>query len=204
MVDVEFKREFAQEYSKDFEKEIRKLLKEEPIIKQACREKFGDQLNTPSAITESNTSIPITPVDPEEQEPGIVPFIEKEKESILILEGNEQKVKHLYRKIVQKTHPDKVKSDALNELYRKSTEASKKRDILTLYAICDELGIKFKITDKEIETIKQRVMIIKHQNMMFERSHLWMWVHTRGESKKKEVIKHFLLQNAPIVKGLFS
>lgn len=213
MSDVEFKEEFAMEYSPKFEEGIRKLLKDEPILKQACIDKFGDLLKenptppAPASFDAGGDAVSDAVNDaPKSDSTDIVLFtgVPKEKEPTLILEGDLQKVKHLYRKIVQKTHPDRVNSDALHELYNKAGKANKRRDILTLYSICNKLGIKFNITDKEIDALRKQNYIIKMRQDNFEKSHLWVWAHVEDVNQKKEVIKHFLLSNAPAVKGLFN
>jgi hypothetical protein len=208
MSDVEFKEEFAIEYAPKFENSLRRLLKDEPIIKQACKDKFGKLLEPDekkeTKYPDGGSDSGPKPIAPQSDSTDVVVFSgEPISKTILILEGDEQKIKHLYRKIVQKTHPDKVNSDALHELYNKATKANKTKDILTLYSICNELGIKFNITDKEIAALRMQNEKIARQQINFEKSHLWIWAHVENDNKKKEVLKHFLLSNAPAVKGLF-
>ena len=135
-------------------------------------------------------------------------LVTPEKVSICVVTessgSDNQKMKDLYRKIVQKTHPDKVKSDALNEFYVRATEANKRGDILTIYAVSSELGIKFEMSDEEIEILRVQINTIKLQQLNFERSHFWVWANSKMKNKKNEVIKHFLFHNAPSVKVLFS
>jgi hypothetical protein len=211
MSDVEFKEEFAVEYSPIFEKNLRKLLNDEPILKQACKDRFGKLLEPdkePDPVYPEGAGGDGTAQGPILSDCTDVivytgPKFTEEKQPTLFLEGDIQKIKHLYRKIVQKTHPDKVNSDALNELYNKATKANKNKDLLTLYSICNELGIKFNITDQEIMLIKNELHKIKMKQEIFEKSHLWLWANIENETQKKEILKHFLLNNAPMVKGMF-
>ena len=114
-------------------------------------------------------------------------------------------MKKLYREVAQRTHPDKVKSDALNFLYNRATNANKRQDLLAMYSVCDELGINFHVSQKEIDAIKTRIKKIKLQQRVFENSHLWAWCeHEYDENKRKKIIQHFLLNHAPTVKSLFS
>ena len=201
MSDNEFKREFTREYGKEFEEDIRKILSEEPIFKQVCKDKFGDLLEDSKNEEASEGAKPELSDSTE-----IVVFTGQTitSEPLIKLEGDNQKMKDLYRKIVQKTHPDKVKSDALNEFYVRATEANKRGDILTIYAVSSELGIKFEMLDEEIETLRVQINTIKLQQLNFERSHFWVWANSKMKNKKNEVIKHFLFHNAPSVKVLFS
>jgi hypothetical protein len=212
MSDVEFKEEFAVEYSPIFEKCLRQLLSDEPILKQACKDRFGKLLEPDAEVEPAypegaggDGTVP-GPILSDRTDVVVYtgPKFTEEKQPSLFLEGDAEKIKHLYRKIVQKTHPDKVNSDALNELYNKATKANKRKDILTLYSICNELGIKFNITDKEVMLIKNELHKIKMQQEIFEKSHLWIWANIENETQKKEILKHFLLNNAPMVKGMFS
>jgi len=206
--DIEFKNEFAMEYGTQFEIAVRQFLREKPLIKELCINKFGSKLNPdpkPSPSIESE----------KESEPinlssgtDLIPFtgtpIEDDEDS-LILEIDTDKIKKLYRDIVQKTHPDKVKSDALNGLYNRATTANKNQDLLSLYSICDELGIPFHVKQKEIDALNNRIKLIKSQQTFFESSHLWAWCkHEYDEPKRKDIIEHFLLNNAPAVKDLFN
>jgi len=207
MSDVEFKEEFAMEYSPKFEQSIIELLKEEPIIKQACKDKFGalldeDKPKPKSDAVSGAVNDAVNDAVKSDSTDVVVFSGEPIQKKIILLEGEPQKVKYLYRKIVQKTHPDRVNSDALHELYNKATKANKARDILTLYSICNELGIKFNITDNEIAALRNQNKKITLQQINFEKSHLWVWAHVE-DGQKKEVIKHFLLSNAPVVKRLF-
>lgn len=84
-------------------------------------------------------------------------------------------------------------------------EANQKQDLLTMYSICDELGIDFHISQKEIDALKNKIKSIKSQQLFFERSHLWAWCENDyDEPKRKEIIQHFLLNCVPSVKALFN
>jgi len=212
--DIEFKNEFAMEYSGQFEVAIRQFLREKPFIKELCRDKFGSLLDEPKPTAASNytedPSSQQTKKDPAEtnSDTDVAIFtgeLIELSDEVLFLEADEEKIKKLFRDIVQKTHPDKVNSDALNILYNKAVAANKKKDLLTTYSICDELGIEFNLKQREIDAIKIRIKEIKIQQTGFERSHLWAWcVNDEDENKRRDIIQHFLLNHAPTVRGLFN
>lgn len=201
--DIEFKNEFAMEYNNQFEVAVKQLLRERPLIKELCIEKFGSQLD-PDPIDSTEEAEPV------ELSSGtdLIPFSGTPIEGVeceLVLDIDIDKIKKLYRDIVLKTHPDKVKSDALNGIYNKAMIANKNQDLLALYSICDELGINFHVSQKEIDALNRRIGIIKSQQRFFESSHLWAWCkHDEDEPKRKEIIQHFLLNNAPAVKKFFN
>ncbi|MEK6829524.1 MAG: hypothetical protein AABY15_05350 [Nanoarchaeota archaeon] len=200
MSDVEFKNEFIREYGHLFEGAMKTALYEEPILKQSCIDRFGDILS-PKKQDEK----PIDEHIEMSNSTDVVAFIGEKisEEPVIKLEPGNQKMKELYRKIVQKTHPDKVKSDALNEFYVKATSANKRGDIFAMYVICNELGIKFDVSDEEIIALKNHIHTIKTRQFNFERSHIWAWVYETNEGRKREIIRHFLINYAPHVSNLF-
>jgi len=202
MSDVEFKNEFSREYGQEFELEIRKILDEEPIIKQACKDIFGTQLDVDIAPTDIAPAVNIELSDSTE----IILFTGEKTsdEPIIKLESDNQTLKELYRKIVQKTHPDKINSDLLNDFYVRAVEANKRGDILTIYAISSELGIKFEISDEEVLVLRTQIQMIKLQQINFEKTHFWAWANSKQDIQRKEIIRHFLINNAPVVKSLIS
>lgn len=205
MSDVEFKNEFSREYGQEFELEIRKILDEEPIIKQACKDIFGTQLDVD--ITPTVEVHPVIDINNEISDSTEVTIFVGDKisdEPIIKLESDNQTLKELYRKIVQKTHPDKINSDVLNDFYTRAVEANKRGDILTIYAISSELGIKFEISDEEVLVLRTQIQMIKLQQINFEKTHFWAWANSKQDMQRKEIIRHFLINNAPVVKSLFS
>ena len=193
--DLEFKNEFAMNFSKPFEVAIRQFLREKPLIKELCREKFGSLLDPDPEPKANYDGEPGDAPEPDQikysDSTSLVPFEGEvmEDDDILILEYDETKMKKLYREIAQITHPDKVKSDALNSLYQKATDANRKQDMLGIYSVCDELGISFHVSQREVDSIKETLKKIKIQQQHFERSHLWAWCeHDSNEPKRKEII----------------
>ena len=199
MSDVDFKNEFIIEYAKSFEEDIRTALIEEPLLKQSCKDKFGDILNPNENLVQKEEIVMSDSTD-------VIIFTGQtiSYEPIIKLEHGNQKIKDLYRKIVQKTHPDKIKSDTLNEFYVKATEANKNGDILSMYSICNELRISFEISNEEVAGLKHQINIIKSHQFNFERGHMWAWVHEQNKDRKREIIRHLLINYAPSVATLFT
>ena len=205
--DIDFKNEFAMKYSKQFEVAIRQFLREKPLIKELCKNKFGSLLDPDPKPNPTNSGDTPEPEPIEfSNETSLVPFEgELIDDEVLILEYDEHKMKKLYREVAQMTHPDKVKSDALNSLYQRASSASKKQDMLGIYSVCDELGIRFHVSQVEIDSIRKTLKKLKGHQLTFEKSHLWAWCENDyDENKRKEIIQHFLLNHAPTVKDLFS
>jgi len=177
MSDIEFKNEFSKENGRLFEMDIRQLLDEDPLFKQLCKEKFGienkeDEISAvknypPSGEASGEVNGEVNYSDSTD----VVLFTGNtiSHEPTLKTDKDDPKMKHLFRKVTQKTHPDKV----------------------------------FNITDQEISMLRKQNELIKMQQKNFETSHLWLWAHAENLDKKKEIVKHFLLHNAPVVAVLF-
>ena len=96
-------------------------------------------------------------------------------------------VNKLYRKIVKSTHPDKIKSLKLNELYIEATNAYESNDDVTLYRVCSDLMIDFEWSDHEIEIVKNRILEYKSQIAFLESTYTFKWLKST-ESDKMEII----------------
>jgi len=209
--DADFKNEISKEYGKSFERDIRIMIDKEPMIVQICRDRFGSLLNNPTGTTENASTIAGTNAGSTtgmnisaSTSTDIVNFTgETTYEAVIRLDKGDPKLKSIYRKIVQITHPDKVKSNALNKFYIKASDANRNGDILTLYSICNELNIDFEITKDEVNALRKRNQSIRVYHINFEQGHLWQWFYAKDETRKKAVVRHFLLNNAPAVKILF-
>lgn len=203
MCDIDFKNELTMEYNKQFEIAIIQFLRESPIVKEQCKNRFGSMMNksdeTASMVTKNEEVEQSSSTD-------VILFSGQQidTDNDFSLEFDEEKMKKLYRDIVQSTHPDKVKSNILNALYSKAVEANKKEDILTIYSVCDELGLDFHISQREIYALENRIKDLKVKQSSFEQSHLWMWyINDDDENKRRKIIHHFLLNHAPVAKHLF-
>jgi len=102
MSDVDFKEEFAVEYSSIFEKHLRKLLNDGPILKQACKDRFGkllepDEEKEPE-YPESGSGENVAPGPILSDSKEVVVYTgpkTENKEPALLLVGDPEKVKHL-------------------------------------------------------------------------------------------------------------
>ena len=101
--------------------------------------------------------------------------------------------KSLYRKIANKTHPDKIKDDSdKKEIFQKVTRAVDNEDYFKLveYAILLDIDIPEEISldigdiDGKIEKIKKEVKVIT-------RGVAWEWYHLEEESDKKKLIEGY-------------
>lgn len=216
-MDEKFKEEFVKEYNGDFDSLIREALDEDPALKELLREKQEKiaKQQEEQRKKEKESESPSLEDEPEDELEGkeedelkISPIIDltgteivlfkgdkiKDKEIIIDLkEGeNDSKIKKLYRKIVLKTHPDKLGSDALMHIYLDATYSYKQDDIFSIYLICNQLNIEYTLEDTEVKDFKKQINQVKFQNNMIEKSYIWIWFHSK-DKEKKSIIRNFLI-----------
>ena len=212
-IDEEYKIELQVSYGPEFEAAIKKMLEENPDL---------------NLLYNNSTPIVETPVNTEEKKEtkqsgprligneiydptnsgkelqiytGSTESFSRKKEEIAISEES----KKLYRKIATKTHPDKVSSKYLNELYLKAKTAYQIDDVFSLYLICNDLDIEYEFSTEHLGSFKNRIKTMKINNSMAEQTYLWAWIQEENEDIKRNIILHFI-QHAyrPGIKFRFS
>ncbi len=105
-----------------------------------------------------------------------------------------EQIKKLYREIVKKTHPDKVNSEELINIYIASKDAYEKNDVLTLLYYAVKLDIDFEFGD-ELFNIINKLIIQKKQNLKdFETSWIWLWYKAENKKEKDNIITLYYLK----------
>ena len=125
-----------------------------------------------------------------EEEELVEDFINEEVVSEI--NPKEVKMKKLYRDIAKLTHPDKIVSEKLNDLYLKSTKFYKNSDITGIYYICDELGITYEIDDKDNEMISNKINNLKSRISFMESTLTWRWFHSESEKEKEQIVLSYI------------
>lgn len=118
-------------------------------------------------------------------EADIQPYQEAEVEHL-------PSIKKIYRDIVKNTHPDKVGSDKLNNLYIEATEAYEQNDIITLYRVCSDLNIKFDLTDDFFEKVQEKIDIFKQKIFFLEKTYTYRWLKSKSDNDRNKVILEYI------------
>jgi hypothetical protein len=108
------------------------------------------------------------------------------------VDPKEIKMRKLYRDIAKLTHPDKIASEKLNDLYLKSTKFYKNSDITGIYYICDELGITYEIDDRDNEMITDKINNLKNRISFMESTLTWRWYHSDNEKEKEQIVLSYI------------
>lgn len=107
-------------------------------------------------------------------------------------ENTKVRIKKIYRNIVKITHPDRVDSDELKELYMEATEAYEAYNIFELCFISKKLNIKVKLSLEETKTLNELINSKKDEIKKIESSFIWLWLMAPNENDKNELVDRFI------------
>ena len=173
--------------------EIKKLLSEyeylivddeykQQIISDYSSE-FINEINEKSGIKEEKSEEDEEIIPPEERE--VIKKINDED----LTDETKKRMKSMFREIMKKTHPDKVQSEELVEIYIKSKEAYETNDILGLCFYANKLNVIVELSDMEVEILKDMIKKKKEELETIEKSWLWLWYKAGTEQAKDNVVK---------------
>jgi len=161
IVDDEYKQQIISDYSSEFINEIN----EKSGIKEEKPEEDGEI------------------IPPEEKE--IIKKINDED----LTDETKKRMKSMFREIMKKTHPDKVQSEELVDIYIKSKEAYETNDILGLCFYANKLNVIVELSDMEVEILKDMIKKKKEELETIEKSWLWLWYKASTEQAKDNIVK---------------
>jgi hypothetical protein len=186
--DFNYKNEIVFEADSNFIKSVNDLLEKHPMLKEVIDKKNNKRVDSlfsdiiKEALDKDN--------EISEEEELVEEFINEEV--ISEINPREVKMKKLYRDIAKLTHPDKIVSEKLNDLYLKSTKFYKNSDITGIYYICDELGITYEIDDTDNEMITGKINNLKNRISFMESTLTWRWYHSDSEKEKEQIVLSYI------------
>ena len=194
--DFEYKNSIISEVDSEFIGDVNKFLENHPELKELFDQKMDKRFesmikdNEEKAKEEDIPDVEEVPEENIEEE-----IIEPEDELPTPKVEKSAKVKKLYRDIVKLTHPDKVDSIRLNELYLKATQYYDEDDLTGLYSICSELNIEYEIEESDNVFINDKIAKLKEKIVFLESTFTWKWYSTQGlEDKNKLILTYIQLQ----------
>jgi len=173
--DYEYKNEIVMQAEMQFIKSVNDFLGQNPELKTLFDEKVQKRLeeNIKRKSEEEDIENPV------EDKPEETKFISP-------------KMKKLYREIVKKTHPDKVKDKRLNEIYIKATKYYEDVDLLSIYKICSDLHIYYEIEIEDNEYLKDKIVSIKDKINFIQATYTWKWHFTENDADKNQIIFDYI------------
>lgn len=113
---------------------------------------------------------------------------------IEVSEEEELKIKNIFRSIAKICHPDKTTNEEYIKLYSEAQKAYDENDLLTLYKISQILKIEVVIDENNVLLLQRIVDEKKKQIKSVESSFLWLWVNSKTEEEKINLIKMYISQ----------
>ena len=118
-------------------------------------------------------------------------------QKIQITDQEEKECNTLFRRIATRTHPDKLNNDSeieerdkkrLEELYKKSNDASEEGDYDTLVKVAGELGFE-DVTENEFY-LEKSVSKLSDKIKHLQTTYAWVWYHEKNTDRKQNLKQH--------------
>ena len=172
--DYEYKNEVITQSESEFMNSVNEFLENDSELKKLFEDKLNQRFE--DAVSKS--------INEETEE-------EEDYDDLNSKLTPSPKLKKLYREIVKKTHPDKIKNKKLNDLYIKSANYYENNEILQIYKICDDLGIEYELEITDDLVIKDKIEFYKDKITMLQSSFTWKWTSS-DDLNKIEIIKNYI------------
>ena len=117
---------------------------------------------------------------------------ESEEEDKLPPPKNKE-LRNLYRKIAEKTHPDKIGSNDHAELFSQASQAYADNDIATLLDIAGRTNVEIdELSEASILLLEKNIQKISEEINSKKETTAWAWHKAKTEEQKEAIIKHIL------------
>jgi hypothetical protein len=175
--------------------EIQKLLQEYSFLLLDEEYKLevvdANKVEFLNKVREITGALPEPPPPPPQEEQDAPPPKKEKIDPSTVDPSTRDKVKKLYREIAKITHPDKVNSEELVELYMQATTAAEEFDLFTLFEICSKLRIEHSVDGEDKEILKVKIDKKKDKLKNIESSFIWLYAHAKTEQEKQFLINQF-------------
>ena len=112
-----------------------------------------------------------------------------------IPKNKNQDIKKLYRKIVEKTHPDKVGSNHYADVFSRAAQASKNNNLLELIKLASMIGIVVDdISDSSIAIMEENVSSLEKQILIKKNTLAWSWYKAKSDEERNKLVEIILSQ----------
>tara|TARA_Y100000592_G_scaffold79253_1_gene124917 strand:+ start:7 stop:582 length:576 start_codon:yes stop_codon:yes gene_type:complete len=102
-------------------------------------------------------------------------------------------LKKLYRKIAEKTHPDKVGNNSHARMFSEASEAYSKNDIATLLNLAGSLNIELlDLSSESLELLENNINTIAMEIYKKKKTIAWAWHESTSPEQKENLIRQVL------------
>jgi hypothetical protein len=157
------------------EKEIRSYMKEKYPEEYDIMQNTPAQIFKESAIDESK--------DSDEVEEAEIP------------KSKNKDLKKLYRKIIEKTHPDKTGNDKYASEFSRAAKAYSDGNLAEMLELSGHLNLDIiDLSEKSIKLLKENVETLVDDIDIIKKTWAWKWDNAKSEDVKLNIIKSILNQ----------
>lgn len=153
-------------------------------IKERMKEKYPqdyDRMYETPVVNKSET-----PAEKQELNEDIETSEELEIEQKII---KNKDVKKLYRKIAEKTHPDKVGNDVLSSVFSEASEAYQNNDIAALLNLAGSLNIELlELSEESLRILESNVVSLSQKINTRKSTTSWAYHNAKTQEEKDKVI----------------
>jgi hypothetical protein len=104
-----------------------------------------------------------------------------------------KELRNLYRKIAEKTHPDKTGSNDHADLFSQASQAYANNDIATLLDIAGRTNVEIdELSEASILLLKKNIQNISKEISSKKETAAWAWHQSETDEQKEVIIKHIL------------
>ena len=126
--------------------------------------------------------------DIEEKDPEDLGTLEEPKK-----DNRDPELRNIYKKIIEKTHPDKIGSNLHSDIFSKATKAYKENNAAELVFAALSVNIKVDLlSDKILPEINQEVLNLEKQIHEKTASFAWLWHLSKTEEEKEKIAKKLI------------
>ena len=141
----------------------------------------------PPPQTEQPTPAEITPEEEVEEEGT-------EDEEHTPSPPKNKDLRKLYRKIAEKTHPDKVGNNKYAQLFSEASQAYSKNDIAVLLNLAGTLNIELlELSAESLLLLENNINTLAMEIYKKKKTTAWVWHQSESEEQKEALIKQILI-----------
>ena len=195
-MDLDYKSELISELEAEFLSSVNEYLKTHPNLKDQYEDVLAKEME--KAFDDQQIEVAkIQEEEKKEMEEAEAEEAEEEPENVEEPEVStnlkDPLLKDLYRKIVKKTHPDKVQDKEKNDFYVEATDAYDVDDIFTIYLICNKLDIEYVIRLEDAELLNNQINVYGRDISVIESTFPWKWGESDDDMQDK-LVESFIVQ----------